>query len=242
MSQDTIESTEEAVAATQAAAWSANVKALFDLVVAQQAAATELLATNSRREREQVNDWHAFNLEQARQNQQIVNRLAQGAATVSERIASDGANFSAMLATSAATAQARIASAGVALDTIAGFNGMTKLTNAEVANNRLSADVVDQFASVAKDTVEGAVASQAAATAAQAAASGFGVVSGPVPQGTTGTAQGGMQMGYGVAIESLMASNATATNAILGALAELNKAVSLLIVKVGADTVTAEKL
>ncbi len=227
MSDQTIESTEEAVAATQAAAWAANVKALFDQHL-----------NDIQREKNQWNDWHTFSLEQARQNQQIVNRLAQGAATVSERLASDGANFSAMLATSAATAQARIASAGVALDTIAGFNGMTKLTNAEVANNRLSADVVDQFADVAKNTVEGAVASQAAATAAQAAASGFGVVSGPVPQGTTGVVQGGMQTGYGAAIESMMATNAVTTNAILAALAELNKTMGLLIIKVSGSVVT----
>jgi hypothetical protein len=85
----------------------------------------------------------------------------------------------------------------VALDTVR-FHGMTKLTNAEVANNRSAPVCVDQFASVAGVTVE-ALRPQAAAAAQ--AATGFGVMSSPVPQDDR-HGQGGMQLGQSVAIES----------------------------------------
>lgn len=225
MSESTIESTEEAVAATQAAAWSANVKAVFDQHL-----------HDIQREKTQWNDWHALSLEQARQNQQIVNRLAQDAATISARLASEGANFTAALQMQ----QIRAAGNNATIDNIALVDGITNLKAAQIARDSMMSDVAMDLKNVAGQAVETAQAAQTAATAAQAAASGFGVVSGPVPQGTTGVSQGGMQLGYGTSIESLMATNATATNAILASIAELNKAVSMLIVKVTGDVAVAQ--
>ena len=223
MSDQTIESTEEAVAATQAAAWAANVKALFDQHL-----------NDIQREKNQWNDWHTFSLEQARQNQQIVNRLAQDAATISARLASVGANFTAALQMQ----QIRAAGNNATIDNIALVDGITNLKAAQIARDSMMSDVAMDLKNVAGQAVETAQAAQTAATAAQAAASGFGVVSGPVPQGTTGVVQGGMQTGYGAAIESMMATNAVTTNAILAALAELNKTMGLLIIKVSGSVVT----
>jgi hypothetical protein len=68
-------------------AWAANVKSDFERGL-----------RNVDREREAQNDWHAFSLEQARTNGQIVNRLAQNGLT------HDGVMFATVMAGQASQA------------------------------------------------------------------------------------------------------------------------------------------
>lgn len=157
-----------------------NSKAAFETWLRQQEALTNQHIRDVDREREQRNDWAALALEQARQNQQIVNRLAQDGATISARVASN-----------AATIDARLASAAATLDAVVGANAITANEAAQAADNRMMTDLANKFQNEAKEAIQAAVAAA--------------VQSNPVNQGSTGTAQAGMQLDQSVAISALMA-------------------------------------
>ena len=155
-----------------------NGKAAFETWLRQQEALTNQHIRDVDREREQRNDWAALALDQARQNQQIVNRLAQDGATLSTRVANNAATIDARLASFAATMDA-FASAGA-------------LTNpAELAETAIGAKVTEQVRDATRTAMDAAIASA--------------VQSNPVNQGSTGTAQAGMQLDQSVAISALMA-------------------------------------
>ena len=117
-----------------AEAWGTNVKAMFDQHL-----------RDAEREREQVNDWHAFGLEQARTNAQIVNRLAQENATLGTRIANNHATFDSLI-----------------------FAGEIDTTAQGVA----AAKLTEEFRSVAKQAVEAAVAAVPGTSAASQGTTG----------------------------------------------------------------------
>lgn len=236
MSDETVKETVEATAAAQANAWAANIKALFEQLVTQNSVQQAQRSRDADRERENQNDWHAFSLEQARQNQQIVNRLAQDATTISARLAAEGANFSAAMQAQ----QVRSVGNQGTIDNVVLMDGVTNLKAAQIARDSMMSDVAMDLKNTAGAAIDASEAAQTAATAAQATASGFGVVSSPVPQGTTGVAQAGLQTGYSASIESMMASNAVATNAILAQISKLAEIVGVLTLKVAGDVVVAE--
>jgi urease accessory protein UreF len=120
-----------------AEAWIANVKAMFDQHL-----------RDAERERNQKNDWEAFALETARNHAQIVNRLAQDAATVSTRIAANAATWDNLV-----------------------FAGA--LTNpAELAETAIGAKVAEQVRSAAKDAIDAAVAAVPGTSAASQGTTG----------------------------------------------------------------------
>lgn len=243
MSQETIESTEEAVAAATAVmsnVWEANVKKVFDQLIAMTEVVNAERSVNAQREVEFNDSIKNLFLRQVEAGQQIQNMMMTNAATSANLANNNAAAIAQAAATNAQVQSNRMTGNQGTIDNIALVDGITNLKAAQIARDSMMSDVAMDLKNVAGQAVETAQAAQTAATAAQAAASGFGVVSAPVPQGTTGTAQGGMQLGQSVAIESLMASNATATNAILASIAELNKAISLLIVKVSGDVAVAQ--
>lgn len=190
--------------ATMLEAWSANVKAMFDQHL-----------RDGEREREQVNDWRALAIEQARQNQQIVNRLAQDAATLSTRMAGDGATIS-----------ARLASNAVTLDNIVSAGAVTN--PAELAETAIGAKVTEQVRDATRTALDAAIAA-----ATQTA---------PPAQGTTGVAQASLQAAEAATTNAMMTNMGVAIGSIASSMAELNKAMAVLLLRVTGDVVVAKEV
>jgi hypothetical protein len=201
---------------TMLEAWAANVKAMF-----------EQHLRDGEREREQVNDWRAFGLEQARQNAQIINRLAQDSATISARYANDGANFS---AAQAAQMNRQAVNAGTsdqlfsALQAVVGSEILNNQNASQTSAERLSSETAKGFQDTAKAALDTVIANSAQAS--------------PLPQGTVGVAQGSLQTAEAASTNAMMTQLAVANNAIMAQVAKLAEVVDVLLLKVTADTTT----
>jgi len=177
-------------------AWMAKVDAMW-----------EAMQVDVKREQEYTDGWKALALRQAEANQQIVNRLAQGAATISERIQSDGASESAR-ANAAASAWQNLVLAGA-------------LTNpAELSETAIGAKVATEVRSVAKEAIDAAVAAVPGTSAPS--------------QGTTGVAQGAIQTADAVATGAMVTQLAAMNNAMMAQMAKLAEAMNVLTLKVAA--------
>ena len=161
----------------------------------------EAMEQDVKREQEYADGWKALGLRQAEQNQQIVNRLAQ-----------DGASVSATLNSSMALASSRGTDAAAALQNLI----LAAALGQQITANKMSAEVASADV-IAKKAIDAAIA----------AVPGTGAPA----QGTTGTAQGGIQTVGGVAAEAIMGQItklAEVNSAILAALAVLNTKVAAL--------------
>ena len=177
-------------------AWMAKVDAMW-----------EAMQVDVKREQEYPDGWKALALRQAEANQQIVNRLAQGAATISERIQSDGASESAR-SNAAASAWQNLVLAGA-------------LTNpAELSETAIGAKVATEVRSVAKEAIDAAVAAVPGTSAPS--------------QGTTGVAQGAIQTADAVATGAMVTQLAAMNNAMMAQMAKLAEAMNVLTLKVAA--------
>ena len=145
-------------------AWMAKVDAMW-----------EAMQNDVKREQEFNDAWKSFSLKQVEQNQQIVNRLAQDAATVSAIIGNAGALASAR-GTDAAAAMQNLVLAGA--------------LTAQISQNSMGAQVANQIDNAAKKAIDAAVAAVPGTSAAS--------------QGTSGVAQGAMQTGASVATVDLL--------------------------------------
>lgn len=141
-------------------------------------------------------------------------KWAMDAQGVTNRVAQDAASISARIASNAATVDNLV--------------NVAAITNpAELAETSIGAKV----AADVRDAV----------TQGIAAATGFGTISGPVPQGTTGVAQGTLQTQAPIELAQILANNNTVQLALLKALADINTSLGVILVKVTGEEVTSEK-
>lgn len=99
--------------------------------------------------------------------------------------------------------------------------------NQQASANAMSAKVAADLRDVATQTVEAAMAAVPGTSAAS--------------QGTTGVAQGGLQMQVPTELAQILTNNVTIQTALLKALADINTALGVIVVKVTGEEVTAEK-
>ena len=156
-----------------------------------------------------VDEWAALSANKAAQqaalqdqlNQQHL-RWSEDAHVIAQRLASDGVNLSQLQATNAATHSQRAAASAQSFDNLVLAGEIDTTAQGSMANT-----LANQMRSVTFEAVQAAMA-QTALTSAPA-------------QGTTGVAEGAMQMGGSVA-----------TAAILAQIAKLAEVVNVLAVKV----------
>ena len=165
-----------------------------------------------------VDEWAAISQNKAVANSNLQDQLnsqflrwADDAHVIAQRLASDGANISQLQATNAAAASQRSTSNAQSWDNLVFAGEVDTTAQGAMANN-----LANQMRSVAFEAAQAAIV---ATTQTSAAA-----------QGTTGVAQGAMQMGGGVA-----------TAAILAQIAKLAEAINVIYVKVLGEELTAEK-
>jgi hypothetical protein len=152
---------------------------------------------------------------------------ANDAHTVTQRLASDGANLSQLQANNAALAAQRTNAAAQTWDNFV-YAGEVDVT----AQGSMANTLAEKQRSVIFEAVQAAVAATTQTTAPA--------------QGTTGVAQGAMQTGAaGVNVALMtelaeaMKANSTVQLAILEALAGVNKAIGVILVKVTGEETTA---
>lgn len=165
-----------------------------------------------------VDEWAAISQNKAVANSNLQDQLnsqflrwADDAHVITQRLASDGANLSQLQANNAAIASQRSVADAQTWDNLVFAGEIDTTAQGAMANN-----LANQMRSVAFEAVQSAM-SMTAQTA-------------PPAQGTTGVAQGAMQMGGGVA-----------TAAILAQIAKLAEAVNVLYIKVLGEEATDEK-
>lgn len=150
---------EQANVALYGEAWEVNMKALLERAL-----------RDVDREREQVNDWHAFGMEQARNHAQIVNRLAQDAATVSARISSNAAIVDNLVNVAAITNPAELAETSIGAKVAADVrDAVTQGIGAAVEQGVVSSPVAQGTTGVAQGAMQTATGIADAAILAQIA-------------------------------------------------------------------------
>lgn len=161
--------------------------------------------------------WQSDSQQQARQRQTLQDQINQQYLSMMQ----DQHTLVMRTADSNALIQHRVANNAATLDHLVAA-GEIDTTAQGVAGLKLS----EEFRSVAKQAVEAAVAAVPGTSAAS--------------QGTTGVAQGLAQMQGPVELAQILANNNSVQIAILKALADVNSALGVLVIKVTGDAVKTE--
>lgn len=193
---------EEQAQQQMTAAWNVNTKAMFDD-----------LQRDTKREQEYNDALKALFLRQVEANQQIVNRLAQ-----------DGASFSALIQSQTIQSAQRDQHAASAWQNLVLAGALTNPT--ELSETAIGAKVATEVRSVAKEAIDAAVAAVPGTSAPS--------------QGTTGVAQGAIQSADAAATSAMMTQLAAVNGALMAQIAKLAEAVTVLTLKVSALEVADE--
>lgn len=154
--------------------------------------------------------WNALALRQAEADHQIILQMAQ-----------NGAALANLVNNSTAAAVSRDNAAASAWQNLVLASALTN--PAELAETAIGAKVTEQVRTAVDRAFE-------TATVAAAQAS-------PLPQGTTGVAQGSMQTTNAVAADAIMAQLAATTMAMQAQMAKLAEVVNVLLVRVTGEEV-----
>jgi len=192
-------------------AWLTNVKAMHEAWQAdsqQQAKQRQSLQDQLNAQHLRfVEDQHTLLMRTADQNANLGHRVASNAASVDTLIANNAVIQSQAAQNTAQLLQALILSGEI--DT--------------TAQGAIGAKTAEEFRSAAKQAIEAAIAAVPGTSAPS--------------QGTTGVAQGALQTQAPIELAQVLSNNITIQTAVLTELAQINKALAVLLVRVAGEEV-----